>query len=289
VTSSDVDLDRLADFVGGALDGTPDADAVRRLVTTDPDWRRAHAELVDAIPAVRLDLARLRDLDATMPADVAARLTEALAQPVSENNVVDLAERRRLRQRRIMAAGVAAAVIACGFVGFGAFRSMVPQYANDSAATSADRGNEATSLSERGGGAPNAPGAAGATAGNVIASGRDYSASSIGSLSSVAPSAFGMEQRSAAGAQDVPPAVRAPAGLERLLDPRQRVRCLDAIIREYGGVVSLIDYARYEGSPALVVALAGARIAPSNRLVVVVGPTCGDNDAISDQRYMTQI
>jgi hypothetical protein len=189
-----------------------------------------------------------------------------------------------------MAAGVAAAVIACGFVGFGAFRSMVPQYANDNSATSAEQGDTAKSMSDRGGG-QNAPGAAGAPAGRVIASGRDYSPGNLDSLNGVAASPFSLDQRSASGpgVQEVPPAVRAPAGLERLLEPRQRARCLDAITREYGGTVSLVDYARYEGSPALVVALSGTRLAPDKRLVVVVGPTCGDNDTISDQRHLAQI
>ena len=53
-TFSDADFDLLADFVGGALDGTPEADDVRRLVSTDdrPGPRRM-PRLVTAEVAVR--------------------------------------------------------------------------------------------------------------------------------------------------------------------------------------------------------------------------------------------
>ena len=185
-----------------------------------------------------------------------------------------------------MAVGVAAAVVACSVVGVTTFQSMNRQYGNDSPATSAEK--DSTGLSDRGGGAPNAPPPAGAAAGIVTASGRDYSASSIASLSTPGPTiAFG--ERSATDSRNQPGAVaNAPAGLERLLDIRLRGQCLDAIIREYGGTVTLLDYAKFEGSPALMVVLSGTRIASSGRLVVV-GPTCGENNAITDQRHLAQI
>jgi hypothetical protein len=74
----DVDLDRLADYVGGALHGTPEAATVAHLVATDPRWTRAHAELVAADALVRADLAVLAGEPETMPGEVAARLDAAL-------------------------------------------------------------------------------------------------------------------------------------------------------------------------------------------------------------------
>jgi hypothetical protein len=289
VSSGDVDLDRLADFVGGALDGTPDADGVRHLVETDPRWRRAHANLVEAMPAVGRDLARLREMDVAMPADVVARLERALASPVRDNNVIDLEERRRRRQRRIMTLGVAAAVVACSVVGVTTFQSMSRRYDNNSPATSAEQQNR-SDLGGGGTGATNAQPPAGAAAGIATASGRDYSASSIGSLSTPGPTiAFGAQSGTSDSRNQPGALANAPAGLERLLDIRLRGQCLDAIIREYGGTVTLLDYARYEGSPALMVVLSGTRIASPGRLVVVVGPTCGENNAITDQRFLGRI
>jgi hypothetical protein len=80
-----------------------------------------------------------------------------------------------------------------------------------------------------------------------------------------------------------------PNPLQRLTDPAAQAACLNAITAEYGGRVSVVDFARFEGSPALVVVIDGARIAAGKRLVVVVGPTCGTGNAIADERYRTTI
>jgi hypothetical protein len=69
-----IDHDRLADFVGGALDGTPDATAVRTLIETDPGWAAAHADLVAASAAVSADLRSFGSRPNAVPEDVAARL-----------------------------------------------------------------------------------------------------------------------------------------------------------------------------------------------------------------------
>src|SRR5687767_1509067 len=72
--SEAVDLDRLADFVGGALDGTADAAEVRRLITDDPAWAAAYTDLVTALDAVADDLVAYAAHRPTLPTDVAARL-----------------------------------------------------------------------------------------------------------------------------------------------------------------------------------------------------------------------
>lgn len=76
---SEVDLDLLADYVGGVLDGTPEQARVARLVAEDPDWALMHAALTPAVDGVRGDLADWGAEPLPMPEDVTARLTAALA------------------------------------------------------------------------------------------------------------------------------------------------------------------------------------------------------------------
>ncbi|GGQ45651.1 hypothetical protein [Couchioplanes azureus] len=76
---SEVDFDLLADYVGGALDGTPDEAVVSALIVGHPAWRRAHAELSDATAAMTAALGAWGAEPEPMPADVVARLDAALA------------------------------------------------------------------------------------------------------------------------------------------------------------------------------------------------------------------
>ena len=122
---SDADLDRLADFVGGALDGTPEADDVRRLVSTDTVWAEAYASLVTAEAAVRDELGALGAQAPAVPADVQQRLEAALAAavtaPPADAPVVDLARareaRRQRRNRWTVGLAAAAALLVCGGIG----------------------------------------------------------------------------------------------------------------------------------------------------------------------------
>ncbi|MGI5146494.1 hypothetical protein ACQEVC_08940 [Plantactinospora sp. CA-294935] len=75
----EVDLDLLADYVGGALDGTPDEVEIARLVDQDPAWAEAFADLTAGLDAVRLDLAGLAAAQTPMPPLVVDRLSSALA------------------------------------------------------------------------------------------------------------------------------------------------------------------------------------------------------------------
>jgi hypothetical protein len=61
-----------------------------------------------------------------------------------------------------------------------------------------------------------------------------------------------------------------PTALSRLTDPTQLRTCLDDIVAAQSGQVVQVDYARYQGAPALIVALAGGRVS-----VVAAGPDCG--------------
>ncbi|MET7707062.1 hypothetical protein [Micromonospora sp. NPDC005413] len=82
----EVDDDLLADYLGGALDGTPQQDEVARLVSTDPAWAEAYALLAPALPEVRADLARWAEPSPEMPQAIADRLSAALAAAGSTPN-----------------------------------------------------------------------------------------------------------------------------------------------------------------------------------------------------------
>ena len=305
---AEVDLDRLADFVGGALDGTPEADEVRHLVDSDARWASAYSALVVADSAVRDELGALGSRALQVPDEVVARLDAALAGETPTRSVLgpeptgpglrgsqahsshgpdrtgpglrgslhDLGqareERRRRRHRWTVGLATAAAVIACGVVGVGAFRSIGGPFggASDTAAR-----NETSSS----GAGPAAPGGSA----SLFVSGNDYNRDTLGQVGQAAAAAGAAEKGGSTpgdrAAGDVPQA------LERLRDPAARAMCLDAIVREYGGRVTLAEFARFEGAPALIVLVDGARAAAGRRWVVVVGPTCGLGGAIADERY----
>jgi hypothetical protein len=337
----DVDLDRLADFLSGALDGTPEADAVRRLLATDARWSRAYAALVDADAAVRADLSAYATHSPPLPPDVADRLDAALRAasqdahaPVTARHAdgphtgarhADLPQADRshtapqsdrppgrardaehrpgLRRpggtggsgtssgtasgtassarRRWRIALSAAAVVAAVALGAGV---LLPQLTRHTAGTGT-AGNEKA--------APAAADSAqqGQLSGSVpvLASGTDYRRDTLGTLISRTPFAAPGAGRSAASVPEGPHAADAagavPDELTQLTGAAARAACLDAITRQYGGTVAVVDYARYEGLPALVVVLTGTRVAADRRWVVVVGPTCGHNGAIGDERF----
>jgi hypothetical protein len=77
---SGVDIDLLADYVGGALTGTLDEARVAALVADDPAWRDAHALLAEGMTAVGHSLRTWGAEPEPMPGDVVARLDAALAE-----------------------------------------------------------------------------------------------------------------------------------------------------------------------------------------------------------------
>lgn len=77
----EVDFDLLADYVGGALDGTADEAEVARLVDEDPAWTEAYAALAVGVDAVRVNLAGWAAEPVPMPAKVTYRLTSVLTRP----------------------------------------------------------------------------------------------------------------------------------------------------------------------------------------------------------------
>ncbi|GID98288.1 hypothetical protein ACFQFC_24010 [Amorphoplanes digitatis] len=77
---SGVDVDLLADYVGGALDGTPDEAVVTALIAEDPAWHDAYALLCGGVEAVSTELRTLGSTPEPMPADIFARLDAALLE-----------------------------------------------------------------------------------------------------------------------------------------------------------------------------------------------------------------
>lgn len=292
---SEADLDRLADFVGGALDGTPEADDVRHLVSTDKQWADAYSMLVIADAAVRDELHALGAEAPAVPDDVQRRLDAALAAatsaPPADAPVVDLARAREARRRRRVrwAAGLtaAAAVLACAGVGVQALRAGSRSESKQTAAVP-----DAGQAQSRGQAGP-AGGAAGANS-PLMTSGRDYAPGTLGEVtrSDMYSAKSPLNAQGEAGGDTAPRAAvpgpsAVPSPLARLAQPAARAACLGAITTEYGGQVTLVDYAAFEGQPALVVVVDHTRLAAGKRLIVVVGPDCGTGGAIADERYRT--
>jgi hypothetical protein len=310
----DIDLDRLADYISGALDGTPDAAAVADLIATDPRWTRAHAALVAADTLVRADLAALADHPEPMPDDVMARLDAAFAAeppptgatpdrkpqlsmlPGGRATATPSAPRRRWRS----VVGVAAAIV---ILGIGAI-TLAPRLSQNSTST-ASRSDAGKSVSEGAGAPPAAaPGASSSyaygTAGTpgINASGSNYTAESLSALGGATGPAITGQGDSAksnrpnaleAPSQSAVPITAVPEALRPLAQPDARDNCVKAILKEYGGTATLLDYAQYQGSPALVVVIDGAHGISGRKWVVVVGPKCGTGGAIADQRYSAQL
>ncbi|MEW2142760.1 hypothetical protein AB0869_08075 [Micromonospora vinacea] len=82
----EVDTDLLADYLGGALDGTPQQDEVAQLVVADPSWAEAYALLAPAVTEVRTDLTRWAEPSPEMPSAIADRLLAALASAKPPND-----------------------------------------------------------------------------------------------------------------------------------------------------------------------------------------------------------
>jgi hypothetical protein len=256
-----VDLDRLADYIAGLLDGTPDAADIERLVRTDPEWARAHADLRTADALVATDLAALGAEPVRMPTEVAARLAETLDGAGGAGDrtvVVSLAARRRRRKRWAAVAAVAAGVAVLGLVG----PPLLSRTTRDGA------GEEALTSARGGAGIP--PAAAPAESGLIVrATGMDYRRDAAWKSTAEAPQYRADSDASVASGR----ASAVPADLLRLYDPTSRQDCLNAVTREYGGQPESVDYARFEGDPALIVILMDGRRAPFR--LVAVGPNCG--------------
>ena len=314
---SGVDVDLLADYVGGALTGTPDESVVAALIADDPAWGAAFAELSVGMAAVGAELGRLTP--EPMPAELATRLDAMFTAPAAPAagpaaggepvhattphltlvRAVDAggdgaqgvpAEKPSRPTRRTGAGSgrrlrwatpIAIAAGSVAFVGFG-----VDYLAgrNDGASNSAavDVGERGTSDSRRA--------AASAADGEpqVLASGTDYTAATLSSdplaqvLSApeIAPSAppTWATDRTAPG----------DGALSRLSARDALQDCLDAITAENGsGAISAhsVDFARFAGTPAVVVRFTAA----NGFWAWASGPGCGTPGAGADTLNKVQV
>ncbi|MFY1635364.1 hypothetical protein ACN27F_19170 [Solwaraspora sp. WMMB335] len=344
---TEVDRDLLADYVGGALDGTLDQALVATLIEERPAWAAAYDELLDASQLVQTVLAEWGSGVESIPQDVADRLNAALAaepltaggqapvratadsttadsavaptvdataspladatagpavvtraeparqnrpgqRPATPRSATRPGRSGRSRWQRY-AAPVAVAAAAVAFAGLG-LNQIFTGAATDESSTSAGgasdgqpqaesaRSDPPTTMMETTG--PQSPG-------RVLASGTDYRRSTIGPT--VAGQSGDFAGQSGPGEDTVlQEPGPTPAGLARLARPTALTECLAAVSAEHGGVldVSLVDYAAFEGRPALVIAFTDT---VGRSWVWVSGPGCGEPVAGADTRYSAQV
>lgn len=336
---SRVDSDLLADYVGGALQGTPDDATVARLVATDPDWQAAHEQLTVALAQLGLGLRALASTAEPMPQDVVARLNAALAtesgrQPeqrdpatqsgqsvdaaapagvgarpageehpserhlsavptvsVDDDGVAGGPSRRRtgaaVNRRRWRPGVIAAAATVVAVAALGVNELRRADVGAENTATSAAAGQAAPPAAGRASGGVPLSGDVGAanawTSGvsgdRVVASGTDYSRTTMAAKAATPPQSRGeIEPGQPAPIRTLDGrAVAAP--LRRLNAPAALRACLDAISAAHQRLITtvdLVDYAAFDGTPALVVMFTDA---DGVRWAWVSGPACGDGAA----------
>ncbi len=318
---SEVDIDLLADYVGGALDGTPDEAVVAALITEDTGWRDAHARLSAATATVTDQLGALGSAAEPMPAEVFARLDAALLGAAGAESVVERlataadqqtggraagsgqiasiddrssgapvapaamepgsdgaaparhlvavpsgSRGRRARHLRWAApVGIAAGVLA--FAGFG-----LQQLSDGSADTTSSAGS-AEAPRAAAGQELSLPGGSA----RIVESGTDYRLDSLGRDGDRAMTAPDAAQGQPGTLHKDPPS----AGVITAIDPLDRLRvqealraCIEAIAAQHGAgeiVPRTIDFARFNGSPAVIVEFTAA----GGSWVWASGPACG--------------
>ncbi|MGX6607871.1 hypothetical protein ACWKSP_37965 [Micromonosporaceae bacterium Da 78-11] len=281
---SGVDIDLLADYIGGALDGTPDESVVAALIANDPAWQAAYESLGGGMALVGVELSRLGA--EPMPAELAARLDTMFTRPIEAAEPLDpepvapagprlalvrggaasgdaanpVPERKSSPgpgRRMKWAAPIAVAAGVIAFVGFGLDYLAGRDAANtDSAASSAAGMADANR--------------------SMWHSGFDYTLASLGAEPMqpfVAPDLSASAMKSSpqrVSAADDSPLARLDLG-DALQD------CLDAIEQANGaGAISVlsVDYARFDGAPALIVRFT----ADNGMWGWASGPSCGTPD-----------
>ncbi|WP_018217769.1 hypothetical protein [Salinispora vitiensis] len=313
----EVDHELLADYVGGALAGTPDEMTVARLVERDEAWADAYDRLVPAVAEVHAALLAYGTAE-EMPATVADQIRVALAAtdaaPPTEGTPAESVParpsvvpaqphagsrrpggvpqpagtgpgRRRRRWQRVGApvALAAVAVAAVGLLGL------------DQLGWGTDGPEPSTGTPEQ------------AVAGTVrttappMRTGTDYRREDLAApvsppqqysgegTTESAPSGEGTIESAPSGVGIQGDRTAGLIGLDRLTDPDALETCLAEIGVEHDAgqlAVEVVDYARFEGRPALVVRFADATGA---RWAWVSGPECGVPGSGADTRYRTRV
>jgi len=293
-----VDIDLLADYIGGALAGTPDESVVATLIADDPSWRSAYESLSGDMAAVEAELARFEA--EPMPDDVVARLDAALAVAAAKPQLTlihgDGAQPVRAKRKLRWATPIAIAAGAVAFVGFGLdYLAGLEHGASDSASKTSAAG-EAQSRQDNG----QAPAVAGAQPDGtepyaaqprsapprsaqtnsdeakglppqLLSTGMDYTATTLAEPAPRPLAASGSSAAAAAGA------------LGRLSTSVALQNCLDKIAEANGAgpiTAQSVDYAKFEGKPAIVVRFT----AKNGAWAWASGPACGTPDGGADTR-----
>ena len=268
--NSRVDHDLLADYVGGALDGTSEHERVANLIAISPEWGRAADELAGALSRVSNDLNVLRDRPEPMPEDVAARIEGlfdgARRDPLAAR-VVTRHGPKKLRRWKRWAAPVAIVAAALGFFAVGWVPSLVSPTARDNA--------EEHPLSA------GAPAAGQASPFPTAVTWRTYDRATLQS----APPTVGENLTTAdssGGSRSTYKAEAAPP-LQRLTDPAALQQCLNAVTSALPGRVDFVEFAFFESSPALVISITSV----NGQWRFVAGPDCGQSGP--DERFRTPL
>lgn len=304
-----VDLDLLADYSAGVLD-PPRAAEVSHLISTEPAWARANAALARADAAVQGDLrAYAQSRPEPMPADVLARVENALRVAAGPTNVVPITAARgrprhaSARHRRFATALAAAAAAAVAVIGgLAVVQNLDGVVSSGEPATALDTGAESDRGAEAGGGAaptsaPQAPRTTLAYPGGplLISTGTNYALDTLdrvtGVVSLAAPAAPAPPAPSAGVTKSTGDQLLAPnefasgrSAYDRLNSQPSLRACLAAVSGQHPGQALLVDYASFEGQPALVILVAAPTAVVSGRpgvpgTVVVVGLFCGVSGA----------
>ncbi|TCB92036.1 hypothetical protein E0H26_24915 [Micromonospora zingiberis] len=353
---SEVDHDLLADYLGGALDGTPEQAEVARLIAQDPSWAQAHALLAPALADVRADLLGWGAPVVQMPAGVADRIRAALdaadlpavlpddatdlpgsdapdvepehadlpgsdhpaavspgsarpslvpTQPLGgrrrpggalrsgpDRNAATRPGRRRRRWARV--AGPVA-LAAAAVVGLGALQLVRPNQGSDSAETAlSDRG--ASTVAPYAQESQDGPAAAAASPERgLLAAGipqrhsaTDYTPQEL-AAAEPEPQISTFAGSAEPGASTESDRTTGLTDLNRLADPPALAACLTDVGAEHGAqplVFEFVEFARFQGLPALVVRFSDAS---GTRWAWVSGPECGIPGSGSDSRYRTRV
>ena len=255
--SEHLDLDALADLLVEAGD---DAAAVH--LESCADCRARLAELSAALPAVTSSLGLLDE--PAEPADLAARLEAALARETAPRagrtpDVLPLATASRARSRTRWLPALAGVAAAAALVTGGV---LVAQQGDDGGTTTAGPRFETSS------------------------SGTDYTRAT---LPQAVPGILAGRPEGAAQATDAagPEALQSRAdALAPLRSTDGLARCLTQVLDpETDDLPLAVDYAAYEGKPALVVVLPTSKDGVVD--VFVVGAECDQTDA--DLLYFTRV
>ncbi|MGC4769751.1 hypothetical protein ACLQ25_12355 [Micromonospora sp. DT44] len=308
----EVDADLLADYLGGALDGTPQQAQVARLVAADPAWTEAYALLASAVTQVRSDLTRWAEPAPELPSAVAERIAAALVAadtppadtPPADTTPVTVPAQggrrptssfpaesgrgptgpgRRRRRWVRNAAPVAAAAAAVVAVGLGL---------SHLSTNTADSGAMERPVNARDG---IAAGGTVRTSTPALHSGVDYTPQTLDGTPSPSSPLLGSsgsgpgEQPGADAGGDRRPASNGSDQLARLTGEAALSTCLSSVAAEHGSgplAVEMIDYARFQGEQALVIRFTDAN---GSRWAWVSGAECGVPGSGSDSRYSARV